>query len=232
MIDFTQAVWVPSAPTDGHRRVCARHHAATRLTVLTTGDQEGSARLCVNAAIGYADENTDVTARALLNGAIRRASQALSRRQQVAAAVAITIHRQQAHIAHLGDAQAWHLHRSRLTRLTTPHTVETAMHRKQQPLPVSASIYSTMLNRGLGSREDQPEYQEPLPLHTGDWLLLCGGEVTQRLNPLQLHEALASGRGPDAMCTHLAEQAVHSGDPSTIVLSAIQIGIPRPARGR
>ncbi|MBN2797684.1 MAG: serine/threonine-protein phosphatase [Deltaproteobacteria bacterium] len=85
-----------------------------------------------------------------------------------------------AHIAHVGDSRAYLSHADEAVALTRDHTMVNLFVEAELLSPEDAASHpeAHVLARALGiERNVEVEFQEPMPLESGDALILCTGGV-------------------------------------------------------
>ncbi|MCC5812241.1 MAG: serine/threonine-protein phosphatase [Ectothiorhodospiraceae bacterium] len=127
-------------------------------------------------------------------------------------------------VAHLGDSRAYRLRDTRLTQLTTDHTVAQAMldEGTYRPEDLARSPYRHVLTAGLGL-EDEPEpvvaRHRSLP---GDLYLLCSDGLSNAIPDGEIAEILRDQATLATTATSLIAAANAAGGPDNITVALVR----------
>ncbi len=128
--------------------------------------------------------------------------------------------------AHIGDSRLYLLRNGVLTRVTSDHSRVTDLVDAGLIQPQDAENHPdrNVLSKAMGVGDEfQPETpHEPIPLLTGDILLLCTDGLWSLLSDQELLEALQSLSPTDA-CRELVRRAKERGAPDNITLQVLRI---------
>lgn len=202
-------------------------HVLTRpRAVVVCHGHQASARAAQVAAWAIADHarnNADLPTMTVLDGAIRRAGGRLRDAGRLGASVVAAVFEDKRMlVAHIGGAQIWRLRGRRFVRLTTPHTAEHAMRQMGRKIPSGPHPLGGILRRVLGMEGDEPE-QQWIDVQVGDRLLVCSGAIPQGMDPLRLHEVMASARGCQAACKHIVQTALAAENSASAAACVVHI---------
>ena len=129
-----------------------------------------------------------------------------------------------AYVAHIGDSRAYLLRTGKFTQLTEDHSVVAQMVREGKLSPEEAEVHplKSVLTRALGT-EDMVEVDViPLPLETGDKILLCTDGLPNMLSDDEIRALLEKEDSPQDICDELVRVANDRGgiDNVTVVIVA------------
>lgn len=140
-------------------------------------------------------------------------------------------------LAHIGDSRAYLLRAGGLTQLSDDQTLVAQMVREGRLTPAQAqnSPISNVILQALGSSNEIAPviWPEPLPLTTGDVLVLC----TDGLSGVVPDATIAEHAGhlqPDEACEALIDAAIAAGAPDNVSVGVFRIvsGAEPPAAER
>lgn len=138
---------------------------------------------------------------------------------------ALVVEDGQGRIIHLGDSQAYHFRDGTLTRLTRAHTVANDLVEMQRldPSQVDTHPLRSMLSRFLGSPNDAVPDIIPVALAEGDCVVLATDGLTSVFGDADLERACREqlGRGVEALCRHIADEALTRGPGDNVTVVAL-----------
>lgn len=127
------------------------------------------------------------------------------------------------YVVHVGDSRCYHLHKSKLIRITTDQTIGQALSERGvlNPAEVVDSRFGHMLWSCIGAVDNPTAviYQRRLAL--GDTVLLCSDGVTKYLSDDQLSDFMSSSLSCEEVCRSVIDQCNEAGgaDNISIVLT-------------
>jgi protein phosphatase len=130
-----------------------------------------------------------------------------------------------ASIAHVGDSRAYLWRRGAIEPLTTDHSVVQAQVRDGL-IAQEHSLQShqqNLLLRALGHRSGVDVDVTEVPVHAGDFLLLCTDGLTRMVPDAGLAIAIAAAREPQAICDALVEEANRGGGPDNVTVVVVEV---------
>jgi PPM family protein phosphatase len=139
---------------------------------------------------------------------------------------AVAIRDRLLYFAHVGDSRLYLVRGGRIDRLTTDHSYVGRLVAAGMISPEEAETHPQrhILTAALGAGSDlTPEGPDlPVPLETGDRLLLCTDGLWSLIGEEELHEILSQSVLPEA-CRKLVAIARERGGPDNITLQILQI---------
>jgi serine/threonine protein phosphatase PrpC len=212
--DAEQRLWLVADGMGGH----ASGEVASRLVKQTLLEQ--AACVGVPAAILLAPE------------AVVRESQHLDpQRGMGSTVVTAQIQERTAQIVWVGDSRAYLWRRGELQRLTRDHSY-LEMLRVEENLSETAlrdHQGSNVVTQALGMGTPIPS-QADVPLHTGDWIILCSDGLPVELRDREIAEVLAAHDSPKAAADALLAATMQHGGRDNISVIVIPYDGPS-ARG-
>ena len=207
----------------------AAGEVASRLAVDTILEQMNGARAVdvADADEGYRPQST------ILADAVRRANDAiLSQAQENASladmgttVVAALIDESLASVAHVGDSRAYLWRQDRFEPLTRDHSLVEEQVRAGL-LNRAMSLQSKQQNvliRALGREPDVEVDLAEVPLHAGDYLLLCTDGLTRMVPETVMAATIARLREPQWICDTLIADANREGGPDNITVVVVEV---------
>lgn len=154
------------------------------------------------------------------------AQQAQQKRRMGAAVIMAVIQPSGAYISHAGDARAYLIHNSTLSRLTTDDSWGVQMMQagliseKQVP----HNLYNHILTKAVGMEaEVQPAFTQ-VTLEPGDWLLLCSDGLWNMIDDEQiLTHFKQNGHDPTQLIESLIEAANTAGGKDNVSVIIIKL---------
>jgi protein phosphatase len=139
---------------------------------------------------------------------------------------AMVIRDDAAFLAHVGDSRAFLIRGRRIRQLTEDHSLVAELVRDGVLSATEAEHHPSahVVLRALGLAQDVAiEMQGPLPLRSGDALVLCTDGLTRQVRPHEIRR-LAESRTPPQACEGLVSLANERGGPDNITLQLIRFG--------
>lgn len=199
----------------------------------TRGDV--ASRLAVDALHGayYGADRTEPLPEAL-RLAVRVANEAVYRESRVSSGegpmgttlTALVLRDHEAFLAHVGDSRAFLLRGRQIRQLTEDHSLVAELVRGGVLSSSEAEHHPSahVILRALGLAADVAiEVQGPLPLRSGDMLVLCTDGLTRQVKPHEMRR-LAQIRPPRRACERLVSVANERGGPDNITVQLIRFG--------
>ncbi|HEV8648540.1 MAG TPA: protein phosphatase 2C domain-containing protein [Actinomycetes bacterium] len=129
-------------------------------------------------------------------------------------------------IAHVGDSRAYLLRPGEpLRQLTNDQTVVAEMVRQGRLSRDQAAShpYRSVLTTAIGlEREVDIQLPPPLPLRSGDQVLLCSDGLTEPVGEDMIAELLMSSPDGDATCDALVDAANAAGGPDNVTVVLVR----------
>jgi len=129
-------------------------------------------------------------------------------------------------IAHVGDSRAYLLRAGEpLRQLTSDQTVVAEMVRQGRLTRDQAAShpYRSVLTTAIGlERELEVELPPPLPLRSGDQVLLCSDGLTEPVGEDAIAELLATSVDGDDACQALVDAANAAGGPDNVTVVLVR----------
>lgn len=141
--------------------------------------------------------------------------------------VCMVVRGNELYVGHVGDSRAYLLREGSLTLLTQDHSLVAELVRKGELSEEAAKHDSRrhLISRTLGRRvEVVPEIHGPIPLQTGDRLLLCTDGIHEYLDDQQIAYVLQANQDdPQAAAVALTQFAdsVGGDDNATAIVVAL-----------
>ena len=168
---------------------------------------------------------------------VQLANQAVYRESRLAAGgepmgttlTALVIRDHDAFLAHVGDSRAFLVRGRQIRQLTEDHSLVAELVRDGVLSATEAEHHPSahVILRALGLAEDVAiEVQGPLPLRSGDTLVLCTDGLTRQVRPHEIRRLAESGP-PHRACEGLVSLANERGGPDNITLLLIRFGARR-----
>ena len=139
---------------------------------------------------------------------------------------ALVIRDRDAFLAHVGDSRAFLVRGRQIRQLTEDHSLVAELVRDGVLSSAEAEHHPNahVILRALGIAEHVTvEAQGPLPLRSGDTLVLCTDGLTRQVRPHEIRR-LAQIRPPSRACERLVSLANERGGPDNITLQLIRFG--------
>lgn len=130
------------------------------------------------------------------------------------------------HVAHVGDSRAYLLRNGELTQLTSDHTLVEQMVRDGQISRAEAAVHPhrSVLTRAIGvERAIQVDTPTPVPLTTGDQVLLCSDGLTGPVEEDELTRLLTRHDDGEAAVRALIDAANAGGGPDNITVVLLRV---------
>jgi PPM family protein phosphatase len=112
-----------------------------------------------------------------------------------------------ASVAHVGDSRAYLWHNDRLEPLTRDHSF----------------LGSNVLVRVLGREPEVDVELAEVPLHVGDYLLLCSDGLTRMVTEAEMSRAIVEQREPQRICDYLVDAANGKGGADNITVVVVEM---------
>jgi protein phosphatase len=172
-----------------------------------------------------------------LRASVQIANEAVHRESGVAAGqepmgttlTALVVHDHDAFLAHVGDSRAFLIRGRQIRQLTEDHSLVAELVREGVLSPTEAEHHPSahVVLRALGLAQDVAiEAQGPLPLRSGDMLVLCTDGLTRQVRPHEIRR-MAEGQAPHRACEGLVSLANERGGPDNITVQLIRFGARR-----
>jgi PPM family protein phosphatase len=172
-----------------------------------------------------------------LRASVQMANEAVYRESRLAAGegpmgttlTALVIRDHDAFLAHVGDSRAFLVRGRQIRQLTEDHSLVAELVRGGVLSATEAEHHPSahVILRALGLAEDvEIEVQGPLPLRSGDALVLCTDGLTRQVRPHEIRR-LARIRPLRRACEKLVSLANERGGPDNITLQLIRFGSRR-----
>ena len=202
----------------------------------TRGDV--ASRLAVQALHeAYYDTRRSEPLPEALRVSVQIANEAVYRESGVAAGqepmgttlTALVIHDHDAFLAHVGDSRAFLVRGRQIRQLTEDHSLVAELVREGVLSATEAEHHPSahVVLRALGLAPDVAvEVQGPLPLRSGDTLLLCTDGLTRQVRPHEIRR-LAESQAPHRACEGLVSLANERGGQDNITVQLIRFGARR-----
>ena len=131
------------------------------------------------------------------------------------------------YFVHVGDSRLYLLREGKLQILSRDHTLIARLLEKGLIRPDQAQDHPQkhVLTSALGVPDEEIEIDaspKPLPLQTGDILMICTDGLWGQMKPDEIEQALNS-HSPDAACGALVHLAKGRGGPDNITLQVLRI---------
>ena len=128
-------------------------------------------------------------------------------------------------VAHVGDSRIYLWRAGTLRRVTTDHSWVEAQVRAglMDEQTASAHPWRNIVMRALSGTEPAEIDVFPLPLASGDWVLLCSDGLTAVVREDRIATAVAAANDPTALCEHLVDLANDNGGPDNITVVALHV---------
>jgi serine/threonine protein phosphatase PrpC len=141
-------------------------------------------------------------------------------------ATAVVVLANQLHYAHIGDSRLYRVTREEITRLTHDHSyvgrlVESGViSAEEAEAHPQRNILTAALGAGAEIAVETPS--APVPLKTGDILVLCTDGLWGQLTDLELQRAVLQN-SPTTACRALVNLARERGGPDNITVQVLRV---------
>ena len=139
--------------------------------------------------------------------------------------VAAWIEQSIASVAHVGDSRAYLWHDNRLEAVTRDHSLVEA-HVLAGLLDREESVrcdQQNVLVRVLGRERDVEVDLNEVPVHRGDYLLLCSDGLTRDVPEQTMARAIVNLREPQQICDYLIDAANANGGADNITVVVVEM---------
>src|SRR5260370_12004380 len=128
-------------------------------------------------------------------------------------------------LGHVGDSRAYLLHDGALHRLTTDHSLVEELIRAGELTETEAEAdpRRSMITRALGIEPDVEVDLYPIPLVSGDRILLCSDGLTGMVSEDELETVLRDEPNPTAAARRLVAAANEAGGIDNITVVVIDV---------
>jgi PPM family protein phosphatase len=128
-------------------------------------------------------------------------------------------------LGHVGDSRAYLLHDGALNRLTTDHSLVEELIRAGELTEAEAEAdpRRSMITRALGIEPDVEVDLYPIPLVSGDRILLCSDGLTGMVSEDELETVLRDEPNPTAAARRLVAAANEAGGIDNITVVVIDV---------
>jgi protein phosphatase len=128
-------------------------------------------------------------------------------------------------VAHVGDSRIYLWREGTLRRVTTDHSWVEAQVRAglMDEQTASAHPWRNIVMRALSGAEPAEIDVFPLPLASGDWVILCSDGLSSVVRENRIAATVAAASDPKALCEHLVDLANDGGGPDNITVVALHV---------
>jgi serine/threonine protein phosphatase PrpC len=128
-------------------------------------------------------------------------------------------------IAHVGDSRAYLWRADELATLTEDHTLLVAL--KHEGLDPSERDLEAdprdVLLRVVGGEPDVEIDVVEIPLHAGDYLVLCTDGLSRVVTEAIVNTSISRLRDPQRICDHLVDTALRDGGTDDITVLTVEV---------
>jgi protein phosphatase len=128
-------------------------------------------------------------------------------------------------IAHVGDSRAYLWRADELAMLTEDHTLLVAL--KHEGLDPSEQDLEAdprdVLLRVVGGEPDVEIDVVEIPLHAGDYLVLCTDGLSRVVTEAIVNTSISRLRDPQRICDHLVDTALRDGGSDDITVLTVEV---------
>ena len=128
-------------------------------------------------------------------------------------------------IAHVGDSRAYLWRADELAMLTEDHTLLAAL--KHEGLDLSERDLEAdprdVLLRVVGGEPDVDIDVVEIPLHAGDYLVLCTDGLSRVVTEALVNTTISRLREPQRICDHLVDTALRDGGTDDITVLTVEV---------
>ena len=193
-------------------------------------DGDTAAALTVSSMLEEVEKASNDPSEALRNGFVA-ANTAVRRRCQDAGVImgatcaAAIISAGQLYIGHVGDSRVYLLRGANLYSLTRDHSLMQEIADIKGPVAAGgfAPTLKHIMSRWVGAEDDiQPAIRTPVPLATGDAILLCTDGLTNTLDDRVIRRVLAGGT-PREAAYRLVDLTNASGGEDNVTVIVLRV---------
>lgn len=170
------------------------------------------------------------------NRAVWDASKEPGKKGMGATVTAVCVHKDQAHIAEVGDSRAYLVRNGRIRQVTRDQSFVQFLVDSGALKPEEAEKYpmKNVVLQAMGQKEDVQVALGRLELRRGDRLMLCSDGLSGMVKAPQMREAIERHRTLDAACHELIALANENGGEDNITVVIAEVGgeglaLPREA---